>query len=425
MQTGETQPSVERSDTASASPSPDTRPPRILIIDDESGPRESIRLSLESMYECLAVEDGFKGLEALDTFHPDMVILDIKMPKIDGIETLRRVREKDSNVEVMLLTAYGSLETAQKAIRYGVFEYLEKPFDLHDLRATVARGLERQRKRARLEVRCDNMEQLLSRLKSSLSSFDRLARIGQLSAGIVHEMKNPLTVILGYTQMLMSRLQKEREGKGEGVALSEESARYLSIIEQETVRCTQIARQLLSYSKAPRDEQQRTTLYELITNLRLLVQPQCSVNDVTLSAEPPIESVLLTANIGQLHDVLLNLCMNALEAMAGPGTLDIVGHVVRKDAARLEDVTEAERRFLDEAEATQFAAIEVRDSGPGIPPDVLPHVFEPFFTTKQNGAGTGLGLAMCREHLEEQGGTINVVRTGKDGTTFRLLLPAV
>jgi signal transduction histidine kinase len=423
MQAGEAHPSTEPSTTPENAPIPDEQPARILIIDDESGPRESIRVSLETMYECRAVEDGYEGLEVLDAFDPDVVILDIKMPRMDGIETLRRLRLKNADVEVILLTAYGSLQTAQKAIRYGVFDYLEKPFDLHDLRATVARGLERRRTRRRLKTRHDDMEQLLARLKRDLSNFDRLARIGRLSAGIVHELKNPLTVILGYTQMLMNRLHEERQG--EGVALSEESARYLSIIEQETMRCTQIARQLLSYSRAPRDERQRTTLYEIVSNMRMLLQPQCSVNDVRLTAEPPIESAMLKVNVGQLHDVLLNLCMNALEAMAGPGALTIVGRSVCKDGTGLDAVTDAERRFLDESEAVQFAAIEVSDTGPGIPSDVLPKVFEPFFTTKQSGSGTGLGLAMCQEHVEAHDGTINAVRTGPDGTTFRVLLPAI
>jgi signal transduction histidine kinase len=423
MEPSETRPPMDLPSVPTPPALPEGHRPKILIIDDELGPRESIRMSLESFYECLAVDDGFKGLDALDAFQPDMLILDLRMPKIDGIEILRRVREKGSDVEVMLLTAYGSLRTAQRAIRYGVFDYLEKPFDLHELRATVARAIERRQKRIGRETRYDDMEQLLGRLKRDLSNFDRLARIGRLSAGIVHEMKNPLTVILGYTQILLGRLKKERAGGG--VALSEESARYLTIIEQETVRCTQIARQLLSYSSADRDARQRTTLYELVSNIQTLVQPQCSVNDVVLTAEPAEEPVLLEVNVGQVHDVLLNLCMNAFEAMGGPGTLTLVGRVVRRAAPDLEDLTEAEQLFLANASAERFGAIEVRDSGPGIPPEVLPRIFEPFFTTKESGEGTGLGLSLCKEHVEAHGGTINAVRTGPDGTTLRLLLPAI
>ncbi len=425
MEPAEPQPSTEPSGQPSAPPIPAAeRRPRILVVDDEAGPRESIRVSLEGLYECHTVDDGFKGLDELDTFHPDLVILDIKMPKIDGIETLRRLRDRDPDVEVMLLTAYGSLETAQKAIRYGVFDYIEKPFDLHELRATVARGLKRRQERTQLMTRHDDMAQMLERLKSDLANFDRLARIGQLSAGIVHEMKNPLTVILGYTQMLMGRLQKERAGQGEGIALSDESERYLGIIEQETMRCTQIARQLLTYSRAPRDERQPTTLYELVTNIQLLVQPQCTVSDVVLTAEPPVEAVTLNVNVGHMHDVLLNLCMNALEAIAGPGTLAVIGRAVTKDGQGLDDLTDAERRLLGESDAGQFGAIEVRDSGPGIDPEDLPRLFEAFFTTKADGTGTGLGLSTCKERVEAHGGTINVVHTGEDGTTFRILLPA-
>ena len=425
MQTGNGQFSIEPTEQPSSLTEQEQARPKVLIVDDEAGPRESIRVSLEDLYECVAVDNGHQGLELLDTFRPDLVVLDIRMPRIDGIETLRRVREKDPDVEVVLLTAYGSLETAQKAIRYGVFDYIEKPFDLHALRATVARGIERRRRRAQRDTRYEDMEQILSRLKRDLSSFDRLARIGRLSAGIVHELKNPLTVILGYTQMLTGRLQKEREGRGDGLALSEESSRYLAIIEQETVRCTDIARQLLSYSRAPRDERQRTTLYEVITNIQMLVQPQCSVNDVVLRAEPPVESVMVRASIGQIHDVLLNLCMNGLEAMAGAGTLSIVGRALGREGKELDDATDTERRLLAESDAERFAAIEVTDTGRGIAPEYLPHIFEAFFTTKDQGEGTGLGLAICREHITAHGGTIDVVRTSPTGTTFRILLPAL
>jgi len=117
---------------------------RILVVDDEMGPRESLRMLLKGTYEVRTADSGPAGLDEMPSYRPDLVILDIKMPEMNGLEVLRHVKERDPSVEVVMITAYASLETVRQALTYGAFEYLIKPFSRTDLENTVRRALQRR-----------------------------------------------------------------------------------------------------------------------------------------------------------------------------------------------------------------------------------------------------------------------------------------
>ena len=118
--------------------------PRVLVVDDEMGPRESLRMILKPRYEIATAESGEAALKTLGTFHPDLIFMDIKMPQMDGIELLRRIKGTDPSIEVVIITAYASLETVKNALTHGAFEYLIKPFSRQDLEETAKRALARR-----------------------------------------------------------------------------------------------------------------------------------------------------------------------------------------------------------------------------------------------------------------------------------------
>ena len=119
-------------------------PSRILVVDDELGPRESLRMLLKPAYDVRTAQNGRAALEEIPRFRPDLVILDIKMAEMDGLEVLRRVKQMDEAIEVVMITAYASLETVKLALTHGAFEYLIKPFSRHDLEDVVRRALDRR-----------------------------------------------------------------------------------------------------------------------------------------------------------------------------------------------------------------------------------------------------------------------------------------
>jgi PAS domain S-box-containing protein len=127
------------------SPTPSPPLPRVLVVDDEIGPRESLRMLLKTHFDVLTADSGPTALRELPRFRPDLVIMDVRMPQMDGLEVLRRIKEQDPSVEVIMITAYASLETVKQALTHGAFEYLIKPFSRQDLEETVRRALTRRR----------------------------------------------------------------------------------------------------------------------------------------------------------------------------------------------------------------------------------------------------------------------------------------
>src|SRR5437870_563887 len=164
--------------------------PRVLVVDDELGPRESLRMLLKPAYHIQTAENGRAALDALEWFRPDVVIMDIKMPEIDGLELLRRVKNVDPTIEVIMITAYASLETVKHALTHGAFEYLIKPFARQDLEDVVRRALLRRHTElgARSEVTrlVEEMRQLATKTRQLEETARREAaeqslRVTQLS----------------------------------------------------------------------------------------------------------------------------------------------------------------------------------------------------------------------------------------------------
>jgi len=394
--------------------------PSILIIDDEQGPRESIKLVLSDDYKCFLAQNGAEGLGVLEKECIDLIILDLKMPGLSGIETLEFIRAKDPDVEVILLTGYGTLETAQKAIRLGVFDYMSKPFDIDHLREVVDHALERKFFNEVSRIEKDDLQSIIQRMRKEVENTNHLAHLGQISAGVVHQMKNPLTVILGYTQMLSKLLEDSVEYK-----LSEHSKKYLSIIETEAIRCNEIASKMLHYSKSKDGEFQQSLVRDVLKDIETLISPQCSINNINLIIEElPRDGLKVNIIHNDLHEVLLNLIFNSIQAMQDGGRLTIACSEFSRNNP-LYDLTESEAAYLKNSSCNNFIAISVVDSGCGIPPQFVEKVFAPFFTTKTGESGTGLGLNICREKMQQNCGHVCVANTDSSGTTMRVILPSM
>src|SRR5215510_1302057 len=142
---------------------------RILVVDDELGPRESLRMLLKPAYQITTAESGRVALDLLSRVRPDVVILDIKMPEMDGLEVLRRVKKADPSIEVVMITAYASLETVKNALTHGAFEYLIKPFSRQDLEETARRALARRQTelgtRSQLATLVEDMRSLATKTR--------------------------------------------------------------------------------------------------------------------------------------------------------------------------------------------------------------------------------------------------------------------
>jgi len=232
-------------------------------------------------------------------------------------------------------------------------------------------------------------EAALASAQAALIQSEKMAAFGQLGAGIAHEVKNPLAGILGYAQLALRKVDAESP-----------VARQLSVIEKETKRCKSIIENLLRFSRQEKATFGPVDLHTIAEDAMAIVDHQLSLHGVKLQKEFAVDLPPINGNANQIQQVLINLMINAQQAMPEGGTLKITT-----------------RRMTDAVE------IAVADTGSGIPPELQQRIFEPFFTTKPVGQGTGLGLSVSYGIVRDHGGQIRLESGVGVGTTFRLTFP--
>jgi two-component system NtrC family sensor kinase len=233
----------------------------------------------------------------------------------------------------------------------------------------------------------------------AIARAEKLAAVGRLAAGVVHEINNPLATISACAESLEARVN---EGAFDGSTALEDLREYLGLIRSEAFRCKSITMGLLDFSRTRTSDHVTINLADVIRSAFRLLSHQKRSSAVDFKIEIAHDLLPVSGDPGQLQQAVIALATNALDAMGESGTLMIVG---RNDEDKV--------------------IIEVSDTGIGIPPENLPKIFEPFFTTKEIGRGTGLGLAVCYGILTEHGGTLDVQSAVGAGTTFTITLSAV
>ena len=235
------------------------------------------------------------------------------------------------------------------------------------------------------------MEQKLQETHLQLVQLEKLRSLGDMAAGVAHEINNPLGGIIIYTSLLM-----------EGLAPDDAKRADLERIVHEATRCKEIVKSLLEFARQSGDKKELIDVNRAITDGLLFLENQATFHNIEIIKELDPSIPPLWGNAGQLKQVFLNIMINAADAMQGRGVLTIKTFFAR-DGDKI--------------------AIEFSDTGGGIPEDILPRIFDPFFTTKRVGEGTGLGLSMSYGIVKEHNGSIEVDTVAGSGTTFRVVLP--
>ncbi|MBI4462940.1 MAG: HAMP domain-containing protein [Acidobacteria bacterium] len=250
-----------------------------------------------------------------------------------------------------------------------------------------------------LEQRVERKTAELQRAHTQLVASEKMAALGKLAATVAHEVNNPLSGILTYARLSLKNLSGDELKPVERAEMVE----HLRIIERESRRCGEIMRNLLTFARQAPPQRAPSDLNTLLQRALTLVQHQLELQGIELETRLGEALPPLACDAGQMQQVILALLVNAAEAMPRGGRLEVSTEIAGSDSLR----------------------IRVRDTGVGIPADLLPHVFEPFFTTKENQQRAGLGLAVARSIVEQHGGTIAVSSTPGEGTEFVVSLPLV
>ncbi len=372
--------------------------PQVLVIDDEIGPRESLRMLLKPNYQVHTADCVEAGLKLLKEKQPDTIVMDIRMPGVNGIEGLRKIREIDPHLSVIMLTGFGALETAKEALRLGANDYISKPFDTGEMRDIIGRNVERTRVHRASERAASEIKELNNRLLKELAQKERLASLGQASAEFVHDLGNPLTIVWGYVQLLAKKLEQSENG---GAMQNATSIKELKIIEQNVRLCRELLTMWQSYGSAEALTPKPVSVSAILQEVLRGVAGMATQSGVELRIDICDDPCTLAGDAVQIKRGIQNVIVNAIQASADKkGSVRIA--CTRKDF---------------------YVDLRVEDDGAGIAQGQMNKIFDPYFTTKQAKSGTGLGLYISKKVVEDHNGSIKAESTPGKGSTFTIRLP--
>jgi signal transduction histidine kinase len=360
----------------------------VLVVDDEYGPRESVAFTLSSEFAVDTAESAAEALAKIKERPFSAVILDIRMPDMDGIKALGELRKVDPLVSVIMLTGYGTLMTAQQAMVGGANQYLRKPPDVEELIEAVrqqARATSQRRHQAAISREAADLNVALKR---EIERNEPHIWHGRASVELVHDLNNPLTVVVGYATLLIqeARVLSERDPE-----LAKKLLDNASMVEKAAEYCRYLAENWRRTAKKTA-EYSRFDLVECVQEVRQVIFFGNEAIQVTGLAHAPIQGSKF-----ELMRVFQNLLKNALEAGATTVAVTFTANGDRID-------------------------LVIKDNGAGMDADRLRRALGGGFTSKESGMG--LGLSICRHLLHAHGATFHVESQPDQGTTVRLSFPA-
>lgn len=368
---------------------------KVLLVDDESEFRQALARRLERRGFAVGLAGG--GSEALESLAAEpaaVVVTDVKMPGVDGLELLRRIKAGHPETEVILLTGQASVDDGVAGLKAGAFDYLSKPVETDHLAGKLRQAAEMAQSRRQRESEAVFRRQMAERLAAA----ERLASLGTLATGVAHEINNPLAIIQESAGWLAGRLAKDGN-------LSADTRRAADLALEKIAagvdRARRITHQLLELAKKNQwDVVRELDASEVLAEAVEMARPAAEGQGVQLEAGESAGGPAIWADPETLRQILVRLLTNAVQASPPGG----------KVSAEVTD---------DGCEAVFM----VKDQGPGIPRESQRRIFEPFYTTKPPGQGAGLGLSVCQGLAGRMGGRVEVDSRVGTGAAFRLAVP--
>jgi signal transduction histidine kinase len=366
---------------------------KILIVDDDVDTVELLtkRLSAEG-YHTSGASDGEQALRRVEEYRPDLIILDIKMPKIDGYEVCRRLKSSEDTrlIPIIMLTVKAEVPDKVKGLDIGADDYIPKPFDYRELSLRV-------RYWSTIKREVEERVRKIKRLEQELIKSERLAAIGQTVASIAHYFKNILFGLKGGVYLVHKASEKNK---------TDDLKTAWELLERGMNRMSDLVLNLLAYSRENEPEYESCVPNEIANEVCDLMEARAReyVVEIIKDFDPSMGEVLLDPN--GIHRCLLNLVSNAIDACI------FDTNEGKKWAVRV-------RTMREHDEVIRF---EVSDNGCGMDKGIQKKLFTSFFTTKE-GRGTGLGLLNTQKIVKEHGGTITVDSEPGKGSTFTIQLP--
>jgi signal transduction histidine kinase len=395
----------------------------LLIVDDEDGPRQSLRVIFKDEYDLLMAEDGPTAIELAQKHPIDVAVLDIRMAGMSGIEVLERLKYVNPSIEAIMMTAFETTDTIRQALRLRACDYINKPFDLATIRSAVSQAMQRRTLESEIHSSAEKVQELLSELQNQKVEEQIAKTRGDIYASIIHDINGPLTVISGFVQVLNQRLNRSSRLEMEDLEFIKDRLR---IIARQVGNCVEISRRYLGFLRRQTDETPRASVNQLLKDLEQLIRVHPGRSDNEFGIQPLAEDFGVKMNGTDVIQILLNLAVNAFQCAPMSHRVEIGGEILRVPLELTLFKDGLNDRLLNVEGMDNTAPLVklwVSDTGPGIPAEVLPKIFQPYFTTKGPRQGTGLGLNIVQRLIKEGKGALHVHTRPGQGTTFTIYLP--
>ncbi|MEO7297397.1 MAG: ATP-binding protein [Verrucomicrobiota bacterium] len=379
--------------------------PNILIADDEPDMLRFLKSQLKGRFAVTEAADGQQAVERAFGKVPDIILLDMNMPEKDGLQVCRELRANDAtkNVPVVMLTARADEETKLAALTAGANDFLPKPFSTTELHVRLKNLLDAHSYQEKLAGKNKVLEQTIEQLKlteAQLVQTEKMASLGRLSAGIIHEINNPLNYAA--TGLYTLRKKEKFLPPDQQVIFSE----ILTDVEEGISRVKNIVLDLRKFSHPESEPAGRVEVAPLVQSALRFLSSEWK-DSVEIQTDIPADFVFVTSQ-NRLLQVLINLLQNSIDAVKAKtfasGEKPHIAIRAQKNGEQL--------------------ALRIRDNGDGIDSANMNKIFDPFFTTKDVGSGMGLGLSICYGIVQEYGGKISVQSERGKYAEFTLEFPA-
>lgn len=361
--------------------------PLVLVVDDEYGPRESIAFSLASDFTVDTAERAKEALEKVKSRSFAAVVLDIRMPEMDGIRALEELRKIDPHVAVIMLTGYGTLLTAQQAMLAGANQYMRKPPDIQDLIDAVRKQAQGTRLRRAQAAAIREADALNTALKREIEQNEPQIWQARASVELVHDLNNPLTVVIGYASLVAEEARALGQQNPE---LAKKLLEYAAMVERAAEYCHHLSENWRLASK-------QATAFGPVDLVHVAQEVRQVIFFGNVAIElTGLEAAIIRGSKFELMRVFQNLFKNSLEAGA----------------------TRVDVRFAHQGEKVELV---VTDNGSGMDVDRVKRALHGGFSSKTTG--TGLGLSICRHLAGTHGATFHLESAPGKGTLVKLLFP--
>ncbi len=364
----------------------------LLYVEDESATREQVsRILTAKGYRLIIAENGLQGLQAYRQHLPDIVLTDIMMPQMNGLEMAREIRAISPGAQIVCMTAFSDTSYLIEAIDIGINQFVLKPVEFNRLLSALDHC------QVTLEI-----DKILRKQEAEKLRTKKMEAISILAGGMAHDFNNLLQVILGYVSL--ARMNAEPGSKVENL---------LETAENSSEAARELGKRLLTFAKGGHAAMKTVAISPLIMTV---ANEELDGSGVALSTTLPDDLPELRIDVAQIGQVFTHLTINAREAMPHGGLLKISASTLNLPATN--DLA---------LEAGEYLHILYEDSGIGIPLENLPRIFDPYFTTKEMGSqkGMGLGLALSHSIIRHHHGRITAESEPGKGTGIHIYLPTV